>query len=87
MVPADTLPPRLLWQCRRGMRELDLLFERFLERGYDQLSDEQRGVFGRLLDYPDQLLFEFLIGRLPPSDPAIAELVALIRERGDDGPA
>ena len=86
-MPADGVPARLVWQCRRGMRELDLLLERFLERTYPGLGAGQRQAFGRLLDYPDQLLFDYLLGGLPPSDPAIADLVVLIRSvaSGDDG--
>ena len=78
-MPVEGIPPRLVWQCRRGMRELDLLLERFLETTYPRLSAGQRESFTRLLDYPDQLLFDYLLGRLPPSDPAIADLVGLIR--------
>ena len=31
---------RLKWACRRGMLELDVLFEPFVEQAYDELSEE-----------------------------------------------
>ena len=40
---------RLRWQCRRGMLELDLLLNRFLESAYADLSVQQRTDFVRLL--------------------------------------
>lgn len=88
----ETPPPsaaRLAWQCRRGMRELDLLLQRFLDLSYAGLEVEEQRDFVRLLEYPDQLLLEYLLGRMTPSDTALAGLVARIRivfsERsGDD---
>ena len=35
---------RLRWRCRRGMRELDQLMERFLFQVWAQASDEERLV-------------------------------------------
>ena len=32
---------RLTWHCRRGMLELDLILQRFLEKGLDKLSNEE----------------------------------------------
>lgn len=70
---------RLHWQCRRGMRELDLLLQGYLEHAYDAASGPERAAFRRLLDYPDQLLLEYLMGALSPSDRAIGDVVAKIR--------
>lgn len=61
------------------MRELDLLLQEFLESRYDMLSAEERDAFRRLLTYPDQLLLEYLLGRLPPGDKEIAHVVGKIR--------
>ncbi|MFN7294440.1 MAG: succinate dehydrogenase assembly factor 2, partial [Lysobacteraceae bacterium] len=41
---------RLRWRCRRGMRELDQLMERFLDRAWATSSDPDRALFLRLLD-------------------------------------
>nr|WP_309544955.1 succinate dehydrogenase assembly factor 2 [Alkalilimnicola ehrlichii] len=32
---------RLRWRCRRGTKELDIMFERFLAVGYEGLSTEE----------------------------------------------
>lgn len=67
---------RLRWQCRRGMLELDLLLGDFVERGYDALDPPRQQLFEALLGYPDQLLHDWLIQRLPPADDALRALVA-----------
>lgn len=71
--------PRLRWQCRRGMRELDELLQSFLECGYSQLNDTQRMTFERLLTTQDNLLLEYFMGRSVPKDSDTADVVAKIR--------
>ncbi|MDH5359417.1 MAG: succinate dehydrogenase assembly factor 2, partial [Gammaproteobacteria bacterium] len=46
---------RLKWQCRRGMLELDLMLESFVDKVWPGLSEQQKLTFDTLLDYPDQL--------------------------------
>lgn len=74
-------PPanRLRWQCRRGMLELDLLLDRFLNQGYDLLSDQQKVLFVRMLDTEDQLLLDWLMGYVVPSDGQVREIVDRVR--------
>lgn len=76
---ADTEFNRLRWQCRRGMRELDLLLLQFLDRGYRDLDAAAAQVFARLLECPDALLLEWLLGRQIPSDKDVADVVQRIR--------
>ncbi len=80
-LPRPSDDARLVWQCRRGMRELDLLLEGFLADGYHDLDDDGRRDFARLLDYPDQLLFEYLMGKMTPSEAAMQALVTRIRQQ------
>lgn len=74
---------RLRWQCRRGMLELDLLLQRFIEEGYERLSGEERRVFAQLLDYPDPVLLDYLMGHMISTDPKIAHVVRQIRRAPD----
>lgn len=75
---------RVYWQCRRGMRELDLLLQGFFERAYGTADEPVRRAFLDLLEYPDQLLLEYLMGRMVPIDPALADVVARIRNAATD---
>ncbi len=70
---------RLLWQCRRGMLELDAMLEDFMARGYGQLDARQRKAFETLLQSPDQLLLEYLMGRMIPIDKDVADVTQRIR--------
>jgi len=70
---------RMAWQCRRGMRELDVLLKDFLERRFDGLDVGERDSFARLLEYPDAVLLECLMGRMVPADREVASIVRDIR--------
>lgn len=76
--PSDD-PERLRWQCRRGMLELDLLLNRFLDTGFHHLDAAGREAFVRLLSYQDQILQDWLIGHAVPADPPLVRLVEQIR--------
>ena len=70
---------RLAWQCRRGMRELDELLNSFLLQGYRGLDERALETFARLLEYPDTVLLELLMGRMAPADKDVACIVQKIR--------
>lgn len=70
---------RLQWRCRRGMLELDLLLQGFLDHGYDALTAEQRCHFVQLLELPDQQLLDYLMEREIPKEGEYVELITQIR--------
>ena len=76
---------RTIWRCRRGMKELDVLLERFLARGYPELGAPERDCFERLLDQVDQDILRWLWGREAPVDPELAALVEKMRAVVDAG--
>jgi antitoxin CptB len=72
----DGLQGRLVWRCRRGMKELDLILQAWLARGYQRSSPAERLLFAEFLELPDPELARYLLGNDTPTDPAIAALVA-----------
>jgi antitoxin CptB len=78
-VSEDAELRRLRWRCRRGMRELDQLLTRYLDRRWPQASDEERGIFLRLLDCEDDRLWRWFLGHETAPDAALDTLVQRIR--------
>jgi len=68
----------LRWRCRRGMLELDIILNQFIDNQYSLLDPEQKKTFDLLLDYPDQLLFDLFLGHMQSSDNKVSELVQTI---------
>lgn len=66
---------RLRWRCRRGMRELDQLLLRYLDREWESASDAERAVFLRVLDCEDDKLWRWVMGRERPEDDDVHALV------------
>lgn len=77
------LPPlgQLRWQCRRGMLELDYVLIGFLDRHYASLPAADQRLFVRMLDFEDQLLLDWVMGNVVPSDANIRRLVGLMQTR------
>ena len=70
---------RLRWRSRRGMRELDRLFERWLDQRWAVSSESERAVFRRLLDCEDDRLWKWILGHDRPDDADLDTLVQSIR--------
>jgi antitoxin CptB len=70
---------KVRWRCRRGMRELDDLLLRWLEREWTAASEARRGVFLRLLDCEDDRLWRWFLGKETAPDAALDALVQHIR--------
>ena len=72
---------RLRWRCiRRALLELDITLTRFLDDGFEELSDEQQQVFVELADMEDHELWYLLSGKAECDDPRFAPIVAAIRK-------
>lgn len=67
------------WQCRRGMLELDLLLNNFVDKAVDQLDSLEKKSFEQLLSYPDQTLLDLLLANTVSSDDNISGIVQKIR--------
>ena len=72
---------QLKWQCRRGMRELDLLLTSYLENTYPHADEDKKRVFRELLALADPRLYDYLLGGQMPRDAALASVVSEIRDR------
>ncbi|MDP1573463.1 MAG: succinate dehydrogenase assembly factor 2 [Coxiellaceae bacterium] len=72
---------KIRWQCRRGMLELDFIFQRFFETRYSALSLQQQNAFEQLLKQDDPILFDWLITGVPCPDVALQEMVDMIGRR------
>lgn len=70
----------LLWRCRRGIREMDLLLQYFIEKRFDLLTNEEKNAFEQLLEQPDLDIMAWIMGRTEPPNEQIRHLIEIIRE-------
>jgi antitoxin CptB len=66
---------RLLWHCRRGMKELDILLARYAQQQYAAAPPSQRAAFEALLALPDPQIADYLLGYATPAAGDLADVV------------
>ena len=66
---------RLRWKCRRGLLELDLVFERFIPI----LRDEDVQPLSVLLELPDHQLWDIISGRSNAYDRRFKQTIDRLR--------
>ena len=68
-ISSEGLDPRrrrlLFRSWHRGIREMDIVYGRFADAQIAALSDAELDAYERLLDLPDQQVFEWISGAQP----------------------
>ena len=67
---------RLKWKCRRGLLELDLILQSFVEK---HLEEKDVSTLNELLDLQDNDLWDIVSGRSDRYDARLEGIVARIR--------
>jgi antitoxin CptB len=70
---------RIKWHCRRGLLELDLVLERFVDRHLDALNATQIEGFKELLGYEDNDLLDMVMGRAEPVNSDLSAVLEMMR--------
>ena len=71
---------RLRWQCRRGMLELDLILQGYLDDQFERMSEQDKDQFAQLLKQSDQTLLAWCLGYQTPPHEQDGGMVELIRQ-------
>lgn len=67
------------WHCRRGMLELDVMLQNFVDSAYEGLRPEQQELFEELLKCEDQDLYNWLIGSEACPNSKFQDMLLVIR--------
>jgi antitoxin CptB len=70
---------QLVWRCRRGIRELDVLFTRFLASDYASLSEAEQADFQRILEVQDPTIMDWLFGRYDSDDAGLQAMIEKLK--------
>lgn len=66
---------KLRWNCRRGMKELEVLLLPFVDEFYDDLLSEQQHAFVKLLGYDDASLYAWFMGYEIPESVQLQKII------------
>ena len=68
---------RARWRCRRGLLELDIVLQRFMDKHYATLDEAGIRQFETLLDFPDTDLWHMIVQK--DEDEGKADLQPVLR--------
>lgn len=71
---------RMLWRCRRGLLELDIVLRVFVEQSYASLTEDEAEAFIRLLAYEDNDLWDLVSGRMTLEDAAQMRVLETLKK-------
>ena len=71
---------RARWRCRRGLLELDIVLQRFMDQYYRQLDQHELEQFERLLSLPDNDLWDLITARQVTTDDNLQQIVKLLQK-------
>ncbi len=70
---------KLLWRCRRGVKELDVVLTRYLETCYDAADAADKQAFEYLLECQDPDILRYILRQEEPEDKEILRIIEKIR--------
>ena len=70
---------RIEWDCRRGMLELDKIIMPFYKAHFDQLTNDKKDIFIRLLAATDLQLFSWFFNGSQSDDAEVQAMVEYIQ--------
>lgn len=70
---------RVRWRCRRGMLELDIILQRFVDKHYMQLNECELQQFEALLDLPDNDLWDMIAAKKEVNDIKLQPVLQLLQ--------
>ena len=70
---------RARWRCRRGMLELDIVLQRFVDKHYAQLNEYELRQFDALLDLPDNDLWDMITAKKEVNDIKLQPVLQLLQ--------
>lgn len=72
---------RLRWLCRRGMKELDILFESYLDQHYQTVDQLTQQAFIDLLNTPDPIIMDYITGKANPDGILQIDILRVMQQR------
>jgi len=71
---------RARWRCRRGLLELDIILQRFMDQHYIQLDEQGLEQFEKLLALPDNDLWDLITARQVTADDNWQQVLKLLQK-------
>ena len=69
---------RVIWKCRKGIREIDILLTRYTEKVYPTLTSQQQELYVEFIDLDTYEILDMLFNK-KPYDKKYQEIVEALK--------
>jgi antitoxin CptB len=59
---------KLRWRCRRGIKELDVLLERYVDERFRGACTREQDAFRQLLEAENTVIYSYCLGKERPPE-------------------
>ena len=56
---------KVIWKCRKGIREIDILLSRYTEKVYPTLNPQQQSEYVEFIDLDTYEILDMLVNNTP----------------------
>ena len=70
---------KLHWKCRRGMKEIDILFGHYLYQYFKNADIDHQVAFEQMCDIQDPIVMDYLFERSQPESPSVNDIIIIMR--------
>ena len=56
---------RVIWKCRKGIREIDILLSRYTAKVYPTLNSKQKDIYVEFIDLDTYEILDMLVNNKP----------------------
>ena len=69
----------VIWKCRKGIREVDILLSRYTEKFYPHPSEEDKKIYVEFIDQDTYAILDVLVNDKKPENEKFIKIVEALK--------
>ena len=69
----------VIWKCRKGIREVDILLSHYTEKFYPDLSEEDKKIYVEFIDQDTYDILDVLVNDKKPTNKKFLKIVEALK--------
>ena len=69
----------VVWKCRKGIREVDILLSQYTEKFYPDLSEEDKKIYIEFIDQDTYAILDVLVNDKKPENEKFVKIVEALK--------
>lgn len=69
----------VIWKCRKGIREVDILLSQYTEKFYPNLSEEDQKTYIEFIDQDTYAILDVLVNDKTPKNKKFVKIIEALK--------